>query len=150
MVLVLAIECKFENVNFAGSYLKTCTSNNCAFSQTIFHKCDFWDCSFQNCQINHCQFTKTDFYTNIFNHSYLQKIDSNWIYFVNCSFYKTDIGFTGAIINNLTLEEIAFSNLKVSEKFPIKFSQSGKLTEVIDCWGFREVNILVRLGIIQT
>ena len=65
-------------------------------------------------------------------------------------FYKTDIGFTGAIINNLTLEEIAFSNLKVSEKFPIKFSQSGKLTEVIDCWGFREVNILVRLRIIQT
>ena len=41
-------------------------------------------------------------------------------------------------------------DLKVSEKFPIKFSQSGKLTEVIDCWGFREVNILVRLGIIQT
>ena len=73
--------------------------------QSIFHKCEFWDCSFENCQINQCQFTKADFYTNIFDHSYLQKIDSSWSYFGTCSFYKTDISdidFTGAIIDNLT------------------------------------------------
>jgi uncharacterized protein YjbI with pentapeptide repeats len=127
--------CKFENVDFTGSYLKTCTFNHCTFRQTIFHKCEFWDCSFKNCQINQCQFTKADFYTNIFDHSYLQKIDSSWSYFGTCSFYETnisDIDFTGAIIDNLVLKETTFSNLKVSETFPVKFSKSGKLTEVTD------------------
>lgn len=105
--------CRFENVNFTGSYLKTCIFNNCSFRQTIFHKCEFWDCSFKNCQINQCQFTKADFYTNIFDHSYLQKVDSSWSYFGTYSFYETnisDIDFIGAIINNLILKETTFSN----------------------------------------
>ncbi len=138
--------CKFENVDFTGSYLKTCTFNNCNFRQTVFHKCEFWDCSFQNCQINQCQFTKADFYTNIFDHSSLQKIDSSWSYFGTCSFYVTDISdidFTGAIIDNLTLEETTFSILKVSENFPVKFSKSGKLTEVTDSWSLEKLINLI-------
>lgn len=134
--------CRFENVDFTGSYLKTCTFNNCTFRQTIFHKCEFWDCSFKNCQINQCQFTKADFYTNIFDHSYLQEIDSSWSYFGTCSFYETnisDIDFTGAIIDNLVLKKTTFSNLKVSETFPVKFSKSGKLTEVTDSWSLENV-----------
>lgn len=129
--------CRFENVDFTGSYLKTCT-----FRQIIFHKCEFWDCSFKNCQINKCQFTKADFYTNIFDHSYLQKIDSSWSYFGTYSFYETNISnidFRGAIIDNLVLKETTFSNLKVSETFPVKFLKSGKLIEVTDSWSLENV-----------
>jgi uncharacterized protein YjbI with pentapeptide repeats len=68
---------KFESVNSTGSYLKTCTFNNRIFRQTIFHKFEFWDCSFRNGSINRCKFAKADFYTNIFDNSYLQKINSS-------------------------------------------------------------------------
>ena len=43
----------------------------------MFYKYEFRGCSFKNCQINRCQFTKADFYINIFDHSYLKKIDSS-------------------------------------------------------------------------
>ena len=129
------VNCEFQNVDFTGSYLKTCIFKNCSFTKTIFHKCEFWDCTFQKCQITQCQLTKADFYTNIFEHCYLQKIDSSWSYFDTCNFYETkisDIDFTGAIINNLRSEDTTFSNLIVSENFPLKFSKLGKLTEVTD------------------
>jgi len=79
---------------------------------------------------------------NIFFDSYLEKIDSSWSYFGTCSFYETnisDIDFTGAIIDNLVLKETTFSNLKVSETFPVKFSKSGKLTEVTDSWSLENL-----------
>jgi uncharacterized protein YjbI with pentapeptide repeats len=91
-------------------------------------------------------FTKADFYTNIFDHSYLQKIDSSWSYFGTCSFYETDISdidFTGTIIDNLTLEETTFSNLKVSENFPVKFLKSEKLTEATDSWSLEKLINLI-------
>ena len=134
--------CEFQNVDFTGSYLKTCTFKNCTFTQTIFHKCEFWDCTFQKCQITQCQFTKTDFYTNIFEHCYLQKIDSSWSYFGTCNFCETDISdidFTGAIIDNLRLEDTTFSNLRVSENFPVKFWKLGKLTEVTDSCSLKKL-----------
>ena len=110
--------------------------------QSIFHKCEFWDCSFENCQINQCQFTKADFYTNIFDHSYLQKIDSSWSYFGTCSFYKSDISdidFTGAIIDDLRLEGTTFSNLRVSENLLVKFCKLRKLTEVTDSCSLKKL-----------
>ena len=55
----------------------------------------------------------------------------------------SDIDFTGAIIDNLTLEETTFSNLKVSENFPVKFSKSGKLTEVTDSWSLEKLINLI-------
>lgn len=122
-------------MDLTGSYFKTCTFSNCIFDRTLVHKCEFWDCGFKNCRINECQFTKADFYANTFDHSYLQKIDSSYSYFGTCNFYSTtinDIDFTGAIIDNLILKKTAFSNLKVSESFPVKFVESEKLIKVTD------------------
>lgn len=76
--------CKFNDINFNGSYLKNCT--------------------FKICQVKNCAFTKKDFYTSTFKHCHLQEIKSSWSYFNKYCLHSTDftkIHFTGAIIDNL-------------------------------------------------
>ena len=71
-----------------------------------------------------------------------QKIDSSWSYFGTCNFCETeisDIDFTGAIIDNFSLEDTTFSNLRVSENFPVKFWKLGKLTEVTDSCSLKKL-----------